>query len=122
MKLQGPKKYLESLKNPDWHFTKDQWEPEEWGKLLKKVGSEGLIYCSGEIPRGDYTIIPGTSGYEFLPEPSDHLSNLEKAQKMVQNALVESILRLTNKNIEPSICYIREGPYAIPTFRKFPLR
>ena len=116
MKLQGPKKYLESLKNPDWHFTKDQWEPEEWGKLLKKVGSEGLIYCSGEIPQGDYAIIPGTSGYAFLPGLSDHLSDIEKAQRMVQNALVESILRLRKKNIEPSICFIREGPYAIPTF------
>jgi len=36
---------------------------------------------------------------------------------MVQNALVESILRLRKKNIEPSVCYIREGPYAVPTFK-----
>jgi nickel-dependent lactate racemase len=118
MKIQGPEKYLELLKNPNWRFTKDQWEPEEWGKLLKKVGSKGLIYCSGEISRGDYTIIPGTSGYEFLPEPSDHLSSLEKVQRMVQYALIESILRLRKKNIEPSICYIREGSYTIPTFRE----
>jgi hypothetical protein len=82
------------------------------------VGSKGLIYCSGDISRGDYTIIPGTSGYEFLPEPSDHLSSLEKVQRMVQYALIESILRLRKKNIEPSICYIREGSYTIPTFRE----
>jgi nickel-dependent lactate racemase len=118
MKIQGPEKYLELLKNPNWQFTKDQWEPEEWGKLLKKVGSEGLIYCSGEISREDYTIIPGTSGYEFLSGSFDHLSSLEKVQRMVQNALFESIVRLRKKNIEPSVCFIREGPYAIPTFRR----
>jgi nickel-dependent lactate racemase len=117
MKIQGPENYLELLKNPNWRFTKDQWEPEEWGKPIKKVGNEGLIYCSGEIPRETYGIIPGTSGYAFLPDPSDHLSNLKKAQLMVQNALIESILRLRKKNIEPSVCYIREGPYAIPTFK-----
>ena len=117
MKIQGPEKYLELLKSPNWRFTKDQWEPEEWGKPLKKVGSEGLIYCSGEILMENYAIIPGTSGYAFLPRPSAHLSNLEKAHLMVQNALVESILRLRKKNIEPSVCYIREGPYAIPTFK-----
>jgi nickel-dependent lactate racemase len=120
MKLQGSKRYLELIKNPDWHFTKDQWEPEEWGKLLNKVGSKGLIYCSAEIPREDYAIIPGTSGYAFLPVSSDHMSTLEKAQRMVQNALVESIFRLRKKNIEPSICFIREGPYAIPTFKTYP--
>jgi len=117
MKIQGPENYLELLKNPNWRFTKDQWEPEEWGKPIKKVGNEGLIYCSGEIPRETYGVIPGTSGYAFLPDPSDHLSNLKKAQLMVQNALIESILRLRKKNIEPSVCYIREGPYAIPTFK-----
>ena len=99
-------KYLELLKNPNWRFTKDQWEPEEWGKPLKKVGSEGLIYRSGEIPGENYAIVPGTSGYAFLPDPSDHLLNLEKTQLMVQNALLESILRLRKKNIEPSVCYI----------------
>jgi hypothetical protein len=118
LKIQGPEKYLELLKGPNWRFTKDQWEPEEWGKLLKKVGNGGLIYCSGEIPHVDYAILPGTSGYAFLPEPIDFLSNLEKTQRMVQNALIESILCLRNKKIEPSVCIIREGPYAIPTFRE----
>jgi hypothetical protein len=117
MKIQGPERYMELLKNPNWRFTKDQWEPEEWGKLLKKVGSEGLIYCSGEISQEDYTIIPGASGYKFLSGSFDHFSSLEKVQRMVQNALLESILHLRKNNMEPSICFIREGPYSIPTFR-----
>jgi nickel-dependent lactate racemase len=118
MKLQGPDGYLELLRNAQWRFTKDQWEPEVWGMPLRKVGEAGLIYCSGEIPKEDYLILPGTSGYEFLLAEWKGGSNREKAQAMVQNALIYSIDRFRRKNIEPSICYIREGPYAIPTFRK----
>ncbi len=118
MKLQGPDGYLELLRNSHWRFTKDQWEPEVWGIPLRKVGEEGLIYCSGKIPRDDYVILPGTSGYEFLLAEFEDRSNLEKTQTMVQNALIYSIDRLSKRNIEPSVCYIREGPYAIPVFKK----
>ena len=118
MKLQGPDGYLELLRSSHWRFTKDQWEPEVWAIPLRKVGEEGLIYCSGEIPKEDYLILPGTSGYEFLLAECEGGSNQEKAQAMVQNALIYSTDRFRRKNIEPSICYIREGPYAIPTFRK----
>jgi nickel-dependent lactate racemase len=118
MKLQGPDGYLELLRNPHWRFTKDQWEPEVWGMLLRKVGEKGLIYCSSEIPKEDYVILPGTSGYDFLlPELGDR-SNPGKTQAMVQNALIYSVDRLRKRNIEPSVCYIREGPYAIPVFRE----
>jgi hypothetical protein len=106
------------LKHPQWRFTKDQWEPEVWGKPLRVVGDEGLIYCSGEIPKDDYPILPGTSGYEFLPGKSEEMSNLERARAMVQNALIYSVYQLRMRNIEPSVCYIREGPYAIPVFGK----
>ncbi len=117
MKLQGPDGYLELLRNPHWRFTKDQWEPEVWGMPLRKVGEEGLIYCSSEIPKEDYVILPGTSGYEFLLGELEDLSNLEKTQAMVQNALIYSIDWLRKRDMEPSVCYIREGPYAIPVFR-----
>jgi nickel-dependent lactate racemase len=118
LKLQGPEGYLELLQSPHWRFTKDQWEPEVWGKPLKKVGQDRLIYCTGEIPRENCAIIPGRNGYEFIPEPSDFKSNLEKVQLMVQRAIIYSIYNLRRRNVEPTVCYIREGPYAIPTFRK----
>ncbi len=117
LKLQGPDGYLDLLRHRDWRFTKDQWEPEVWGKPLRVVGEQGLIYCSGEIPEEDYAILPGTSGYEFLTPEASESSNLEKAQGMVQNALIYAIYELEKRNIEPSVCYIREGPYAIPVFR-----
>jgi nickel-dependent lactate racemase len=118
LKMQNPNGFLDLLRHPRWRFTKDQWEPEVWGKPLKVVGDEGLIYCSGEIPEEDYAILPGTGGYEFLLPEFRPGSDVEKAQAMVQNALIYSIYRLRKRNIEPSVCYIREGPYAIPVFRQ----
>jgi nickel-dependent lactate racemase len=117
LKMQGPDGYLELLRSPQWRFTKDQWEPEVWAIPLRRVGEEGLIYCSGEISQEDCTILPGISGYEFLPPEFNNRSNREKAQVMVQNALICSVDRLRQGGLEPSVSYVREGPYAIPVFR-----
>jgi nickel-dependent lactate racemase len=35
-KILGPEAYISILQHPDWVFTKDQWEPEMWGKPLRK--------------------------------------------------------------------------------------
>jgi hypothetical protein len=88
------------------------------GKVIRKAGEDGLIYCSGEIAKENYYIIPGTSGHEFFPDGCNHKSGLEKMQTMFQNTLIHSVFHLRRKNKEPSVCYIREGPYAIPIFRK----
>jgi hypothetical protein len=96
-KIKGSDGYLELLRSPHWRFTKDQWEPEVWGKVIRKVGKDGLIYCSGEIAKEDDRIIPGTSGHEFLPDGSGHKPGLEKVQAMVQNALIHSIFHLRKK-------------------------
>ncbi len=117
LKLQGPDRYLNLLRMPDWKFVKDQWEPEMWGKVLRKVGEEGLIYCSPEIDPGDYCLLPGISGLNFLKDKSNN-PPIEKAQQMVQGAINFAILRYRKKGIEPTIAFIREGPYAVPVFRK----
>ncbi len=54
LKLQGVEGYLGIIKSPSWKFTKDQWEPEVWGRVLGKVGEEGLIYCSADISPADF--------------------------------------------------------------------
>ena len=66
LKLQGPDGYVDLLRCPSWKFTKDQWEPEVWGRVLRKVGDQGLIYCSSDIRQEDFSMLPGLSGYEFL--------------------------------------------------------
>ncbi len=114
LKLQGPDGYLHLLQSPAWKFTKDQWEPEVWGKVLRKVGQEGLIYCSLEIDRKHYCLLPGICGLDFLNEEGATPS-LEKAREMVQNAVIYAVGRCQERGFEPTFAFIREGPYAVPT-------
>ena len=117
LKLQGPDRYVEILKSPSWQFTKDQWEPQMWGKVIKKVGDAGIIYCCPQIPEGDFCRIPGRSGYAFLegrrPATPEGL-----VQAMIQKALKavhEDFVR--RYGAEPTVALLRDGPYGIPVRR-----
>ena len=114
LKILGPDGYISVLKHPDWIFTKDQWEPEMWGKPFRKVGEDGLIYCSPQIPEEDFNIIPGVSGYEFVPTNSDFGSMMEKAAAMFQNAVIYAGHHPRFNGKKSSMAFIAEGPYAIP--------
>ena len=117
LKLQGAEGYLGLLQTPHWKFTKDQWEPEVWGKVLRKVGEEGVIYCSLEIDRKNYCILPGVCGLDLL-KGKRKTPTLERAQEMVQNSVLLAIHRYREKGIDPSMAFIREGPYAVPVLNK----
>lgn len=111
LKLQGADGYLRIISDPAWRFTKDQWEPEMWGKVLRKVGEEGLIYCSPNIPREQYRYLPGRSGYEFLPPGDEKKPIFEMARMMVQNAVYSALEKYRGKASMALVC---EGPYAVP--------
>jgi nickel-dependent lactate racemase len=113
LKLQGIEGYLKIISYPDWRFTKDQWEPEVWGRVLRKIGEEGLIYCTHEISKEDYCLLPGQCGLDFLKKNRKRPS-LEMAQEMVQNAVLFAVYRYQEKGIKPTMASIREGPYAVP--------
>jgi nickel-dependent lactate racemase len=113
LKLQGIERYLKIISHPDWKFTKDQWEPEVWGRVLRKIGEEGLIYCTLEISEEDYCLLPGQCGLDFLKKRIKKPS-LEMTQEMVQNAIFFSVHRYREKGLEPTMASIREGPYAVP--------
>jgi nickel-dependent lactate racemase len=113
-KILGPDGYISMLKHPDWIFTKDQWEPEMWGKPFRKVGQDGLIYCSPQIPQEECKIIPGVNGYEFIEDNSEFGSMIEKAAAMFQNAVIYAAHHPRFNGDKPSMAYIAEGPYAIP--------
>jgi len=115
LKKLGPDGYIATLRQPDWQFTKDQWEPEMWGKSLRKVGAEGLIYCAPQIPPEDFTMIPGVSGHEVIGAEVNFDSDIEKAQAMAQNAIKYAIACKIQKGQQPTCAFIEDGPYAIPT-------
>ena len=113
-KILGPGGYNNILRHPDWKFTKDQWEPEMWGKPYRKVGMDGLIYCSAQIPAEDFDIIPGPNGYDFIDSDTGFATDGDKATAMLQNSIIYAAHHPRFKGKQPTIAYIEEGPYAIP--------
>jgi len=113
LKILGIEGYVKMIKDHAWTFTKDQWEPEVWGRVLRKVGEKGLFYCAPRISAADYAFLPGRSGLDFL-EGDVAASERKAAQTMVQNALLFMISRYREKNKTPSVAILREGPYGIP--------
>ena len=113
-KILGPDGYNNILQHPDWKFTKDQWEPEMWGKPYRKVGMDGLIYCSPQIPEENFDIIPGPNGYNFIKSDAKFATDGEKAAAMLQNSIIYAVNHPRFNGKKPTIAYIEEGPYAIP--------
>jgi hypothetical protein len=85
--------------------------------VIRKVGEKGLIYCTTEISREDHCLLPGVCGIDLLKGKRKG-PTLERAQEMVQNAVFLAISRYREKGIEPSMAFVREGPYAVPILRK----
>jgi nickel-dependent lactate racemase len=113
LKLQGWQRYLELLRSPSWRFTRDQWEPQMWGKVLAKIGEDGLIYCSSILPRADGEIVPGRLGWELIgdePYPDD----AARAAAMTQNAIIMCVHHPRWAGARPSFAFVREGPYVVP--------
>jgi nickel-dependent lactate racemase len=113
LKLQGTEGYVRMISDPAWKFTKDQWEPEVWARALKKVGEDGLIYCTLEVSKDDFCLLPGQCGLDFLKGRRKKPS-MDLARQMVQHAVIYAVHHYREKGIEPSMAFIREGPYGVP--------
>jgi hypothetical protein len=114
LKLQGWEKYLQMLLAPGWKFTRDQWEPQMWGKVLAKVGEEGLVYCSARLPAREGEIVPGRLGWDYVEAPPAG-DEVALATAMVQNAVVASVRDPRWGGRMPTFAFVKEGPYVIPT-------
>lgn len=113
LKLQGPDGYLSTLLNPEWKFTRDQWEPQMWAKVLAKIGTDGLIYCSATLSRSAHQIVPGDTGWNYLPHDA-FANDRERTQAMTQNALIYAVTHPRWGGGVPAVAFIKEGPYAVP--------
>ncbi|MCX5838314.1 MAG: nickel-dependent lactate racemase [Deltaproteobacteria bacterium] len=113
LKIQGTDHYMNMIEAPGWRFTKDQWEPEMWAKVFRKIDEKDFIYCTHTIPRGDYCLIPGRCGIDFLQEETERPA-AAAVRDMVENALRAAVAGFRKRGIEPAVAFIREGPYTIP--------
>ncbi len=114
LKLQGHARYLEMLRSPSWRFTRDQWEPQMWGKVLEKVGEDGIVYCSSILPAGESEILPHRTGWDYVgaASPGDDAA---RVRAMVQNAVVACVHDPRWGGAPASMAFVKEGPYAVPT-------
>ena len=115
LKIQGADHYMRMIGAPGWRFTKDQWEPEMWAKVFRKIDEERFFYCTHTIPRETYDLLPGQCGLDCLTEESCG-SPVRTVREMVETALRFAVADYRKKGVEPSVAFIREGPYAIPQF------
>jgi nickel-dependent lactate racemase len=116
LKIQGAEHYLRLIETPGWCFTKDQWEPEMWAKVFRKIDVTDFIYCTHTIPRQEYCLIPGRCGLDFLHEELERPAAAAVGE-MVENAVRFAVAEFRKKGVEPAVAFIREGPYAIPYLR-----
>jgi len=113
LKIQGGERYMKMIETPGWRFTKDQWEPEMWAKVFRKIDEKDFIYCTHTIPRGDYCLIPGRCGLDFLQHETERPA-AAIVREMVENALRAAVAGFRKRGIEPAVAFIREGPYTVP--------
>jgi hypothetical protein len=113
LKIQGADHYLRMIEAPGWRFTKDQWEPEMWAKVFRKIGEDRFFYCTHTIPREGYDLIPGCCGLDLL-EGEGWCDPVQAVREMAENALRLAVADYRRKGIEPAVAFIREGPYTIP--------
>jgi nickel-dependent lactate racemase len=113
LKIQGAEHYMRMIETPGWNFTKDQWEPEMWAKVFRKVDEKDFFYCTHAISREEYCFIPGRCGLDFLQQETTVVP-AAAVKEMVENALRLAVAGFQSKGIEPSVAFIREGPYAVP--------
>ena len=104
----GAEKYENTITGIDWTFVPEQWQPQMWARLFRKIPPESLYYCSLEIPAEDFAWIPGLDARTLCPGTID-LAELTQAA-------VESARRTLRSRLgrEPEIAVLKDGPYAIP--------
>jgi hypothetical protein len=116
LKLQGPDAYLAAITSPAWRFTRDQWEPQMWGKVLKQIGEEGLLYCSSVLGPELQELVPGRLGWDLLPQ-IERGGGKETARRMVQAAIHHAVQHPRWGGRTPTMAFIPDGPYAVPLVR-----
>jgi lactate racemase len=113
LKIQGAEHYMRMIEAPGWCFTKDQWEPEMWAKVFRKIDEKDFVYCTHTIPREEYCLIPGRCGLDYLQE-EERRPAAAAVGEMVENALRLAVAEYRGRGVEPAVAFIQEGPYAIP--------
>jgi nickel-dependent lactate racemase len=107
LKQLGPDGLDAHLLSPDWTFIPEQWQPQMWGRVLRKLGPTGrLIYCAPQVTGALFEThaLPGMDGGAGLCLPPDPR---QSAEQMVQRAI-------DRLSANKTLLILEDGPYGIP--------
>lgn len=117
--LQGPEIYGDILKMPGWQFTRDQWEPQMWGRVMKKTGKDGIVYLCPDIDTAGYTLLPCASAPVFPTVACRDPGRARHAVRAVIQETIDTVYTACRRRIgdgEPAVAFLPDGPYGIPAF------
>jgi lactate racemase len=104
LKEVGLGNFYHLISSENWEFTHDQWEVQKWEQFFTQVGGyDHLIYCTINIPPKVLYELPGKSGYDFVGDSNKNI------REMLQNAIYDCFTKKRN----PSMAFIKEGPYVV---------
>ena len=112
--LNGPENFMRLITSETWNFIPEQWQVQMWTKVFAKIPMENFTYCAPHIPRKDAAILPGRDGNLLLPANRRYSGNITDAKDMVELAVAEAVREYNAVGIEPSIAFLKDGPYGIP--------
>jgi nickel-dependent lactate racemase len=112
--LNGPESFMRLITSKDWSFIPEQWQVQMWSKVFSKTPMENFTFCAPHVSQKDAKILPGIDGNLLLPADRRYSSDLRDAKDMVELAVANAIKDYRSKGIEPSIAFLKDGPYGIP--------
>lgn len=115
--LNGAEAFMRLIRNPDWKFIPEQWQAQMWAKVFSKIPMGNFTYCAPHITARDAAILPGKDGNLLLPPERRYSHSLQDAVDMVELAVRDAVAGYNARGIVPSIAFLRDGPYGIPTLR-----
>jgi nickel-dependent lactate racemase len=107
----GCNNFIEKILSPDWQFIHEQWQVQMWAKAFEAVGDENhIIYCATEISPKDSVLLPGIFGSDLVEKSSS-----PSIEEITELALKYAVQKHLEKNMgNPSVLYLKDGPYSVP--------
>ncbi len=108
----GVQEFERLITEPSWQFVPEQWETQMWARLFRKIPFDHLLYCNQEIPKSDFSWLPGRDARSLFPEASS-------LKQLTSCSASWALEKLRSQGIKkPEIAVLMDGPYGIPVYQK----
>ncbi|MBD3413664.1 MAG: nickel-dependent lactate racemase [Candidatus Aminicenantes bacterium] len=108
LREKGAQQFVKQITDPLWTFVPEQWEAQMWARLFEKIPFDHLLYCTQEIPKSDFSWLPGRDARILAPEA-------RSLKQLTQQSVFWALNNLQSRGIQnPEIAVLLDGPYGIP--------